>query len=399
MKNFEKIILALILLAVLVLPLSVFVLSTVFTFSRSEAILPLRLAAVVRPDVVQTSNGALVRVPGVGALQGPSGDQLVLGGTYELESGQTLEGGLVVLGGMVTTQADSVVEGDAVLLGGTLQLDGRIEGDIVAIGGSVDLGDHAVVAGDVNVLSGRLSRADGARVEGRVNRSVGGPLAPVVIPSTQVVTVPGWDGGNVLLQGFWLLLRSILWAIVALLVVLLLPEHSERVRGAVVEKTGVSLGMGLLTTIIAPLLLIVITITIIGIPVSLLGVFLLALAWAFGVIVVGLEVGQRLVKAAKQEWAPAVAAGLGVFLVTLVGNAIGVVVPCIGWMIPAAVGMLGLGAVLITRFGTQHYQPYAIRPVEPDTSISETEDAASAPEPEPEPAAEETGAIEESTEE
>jgi hypothetical protein len=32
-------------------------------------------------------------------------------------------------------------------------------------------------------------------------------------------------------------------------------------------------------------------------------------------------------------------------------------VPCVGWMAPAAVGLVGLGAVLLTRFGGRVY-PY-----------------------------------------
>ena len=378
MKTFEKVILALILAAVLVLPLAVLLVSTVVAVSRETAVLPVRVT-------VQGHNGAVLRLPGVSTLQVPNGDQLVLGGTYELSEGETLEGSLVVIGGVATLNSGSVVEHDVVLMGGTLQVLGTIEGDVVSIGGSVNLDASAVVEGDVNIISGNLQRAEGARIEGRVNRSTSGPYSvPLVFPTSQI-WIPGFAGENILWQGLFLLGRSILWAIVALLVVLLLPNHSERVRKAVVEKTGVSIGLGLLTMVVAPLLLVVMAITIIGIPVSLLGIFVLALGWAFGVIVVGLEVGKRLVQAARQEWAPAVAAGLGTFLVTLVGNVIGVVVPCVGWMVPVLVGLLGLGAVLITRFGTQDYQssggldrngalPQPVEPVAP-VEIAEAEEA------------------------
>jgi len=32
-------------------------------------------------------------------------------------------------------------------------------------------------------------------------------------------------------------------------------------------------------------------------------------------------------------------------------------IPCIGWLIPAFVAMLGLGAVIISQFGTRVYAP------------------------------------------
>jgi hypothetical protein len=354
MKTVSKIFLILVVLAALAMPVAVLTLAGASQAARQVARLPFD----VRPVSVQAYSGALVNLPGIPALQVPDGDRLVLGGTFELKEGETLQGSLVVLGGVVTLQAGSKVEKDVVLMGGTLQALGTIQGDIVTIGGLVDLGETAVVEGNVNVLSGNLVRAEGAQIEGRVNNGVVGPFSPVVIPTTRV-WAPGMDTGvGILFKGLSLLLRSFMWAIVALLVVLLLPNHSERARQALVEKPGIALGLGLLTVVIVPLMLVVIAITIIGIPASLAGVFLLAAAWAFGVIVVGLEVGKRLVRAARQEWAPAVAAGLGAFLVTIVANTIGAVVPCIGWMVPAIMGMLGLGAVLMTRFGTQDYQPF-----------------------------------------
>jgi hypothetical protein len=290
------------------------------------------------------------RAPG---QAGPEGDQLVMGGAFSLASGQTLSGSLVILGGVATLEDGSRVTEDIVILGGTLRADGRVDGDIVSIGGLVDLGPTAVVAGDVNVLSGHLSRAEGTRIEGRVNRGFTGPYSPVSYPAR--VWAPGvdWGLGSVLTGGLWLIFRSVMWAMFALLAALLFPQHSERVRRAISQRAGVSLGLGALTILVAPLALIIVTITIIGIPVTLAALFLLALGWAFGLAVVGLEVGQRLVIAARQDWAPALSAGLGTFIVTLVGNAIGLVVPCVGWMLPVAVGALGLGAVLITRFGTQ----------------------------------------------
>ena len=43
---------------------------------------------------------------------------------------------------------------------------------------------------------------------------------------------------------------------------------------------------------------------------------------------------------------------LGTFLLVLVGGALGEI-PCVGWLAPAALGLLGVGAVAITWFGTR----------------------------------------------
>ena len=89
---------------------------------------------------------------------------------------------------------------------------------------------------------------------------------------------------------------------------------------------------------------------------------LLALAWAFGLVSLGYMVGKRMQEMTRQEWAPAVAAGLGTFLLVLVINGMRSLIPCIFWVVPAATGMVGLGAVILTRFGTQTYPPFASLP-------------------------------------
>jgi hypothetical protein len=57
----------------------------------------------------------------------------------------------------------------------------------------------------------------------------------------------------------------------------------------------------------------------------------------------------------KQAWAPAVAAGVGTFTLSLVAWGFSAIVPCVGWLLPWTLACLGLGAILITRIGTQNY--------------------------------------------
>jgi hypothetical protein len=57
----------------------------------------------------------------------------------------------------------------------------------------------------------------------------------------------------------------------------------------------------------------------------------------------------------KQEWHPAIAAGLGTLLLMCVLSGLEVILPCIGWIPKTLVGFLGLGAVLLTQFGMKPY--------------------------------------------
>jgi len=65
------------------------------------------------------------------------------------------------------------------------------------------------------------------------------------------------------------------------------------------------------------------------------------------------ELGNRIVKMINQDWAPAINAGLGTIILVFVALGFDEVVPCIGLIPKTIIGIWGLGAVLITRCGTQ----------------------------------------------
>jgi hypothetical protein len=90
------------------------------------------------------------------------------------------------------------------------------------------------------------------------------------------------------------------------------------------------------------------------------------LAWLFGMIAIGTEVGERFTHAINQTWAPPLTAGTGTFLMMLVVGGIGMV-PCIGWLATFLVALLGVGGVVLTMFGTQTY-PRLVAPVTPSNN-------------------------------
>ncbi len=301
--------------------------------------------------------------PQTARAQGQEGDKFVLGGTYTLPSGETLDGNLFIFGGTATIEAGSQVNGDVLLAGGSLVVKGEIKGNIAATGGLIDLRDNAVVNGDVTAIAASLERDPGAEVKGKVNTNVTGPLQVTTpgfidVPNMHVDAYPIW-------RVFWYFLRSFLWAALAILVVLFLPHQVEQTAQTAISQPLISGGLGIMTVIVLPILLVVAAITIIGIPVSLLGALLLVITWSFGIIVIGTEVGRRLAQIFNQEWALALEAGLGTLLLTLVTNGLGLI-PCVGWIPAALVGVVGLGAVLLSRFGTQPYPPVsAVQPWTP----------------------------------
>ncbi len=116
-------------------------------------------------------------VPGTALAKGLHEDEIVFGGTYTLESGETLDGSLIVFGGSAALEESSQVQGDVVIFGGTLDAQGEITGSVVGIGGSVTLDDTASVGQDVVIFGANLDQALGAEVGGNVIDEITSPLA------------------------------------------------------------------------------------------------------------------------------------------------------------------------------------------------------------------------------
>ena len=301
---------------------------------------------------------AMLVIPGNAMAKGLQDDKIITGGTYTLESGETLDGNLIVFGGVVVTAMDSTVKGDTVLMGGTLTIDGIVEGNVVVIGGSVTLGKNAVIEEDLTVIAGTLNRDSGAVVEGQVVHGFQIPYSWIALRRIDIPNIPQIDFPfSPLWSGLWFFFRTFLWAAVAALVTIFLPNPTDRVSRVIVSQPILSGGVGLLTALVTPVVLLILAITIILIPVSLLGALILFVAWFFGRVSLGMEVGRRIGNAFHKDWPVAVDAGLGTFALVLVTDGIGSLVPCVGWIIPTLVGILGLGGVILTLFGTRAFPP------------------------------------------
>jgi hypothetical protein len=240
---------------------------------------------------------------------------------------------------------------------------GQINGDLALFGGNVNLQDTALVRGNVAVLGGNLNRAAGARVEGEIMQ--GNEFSTPFDFSLPFGFHMPWTGNlgpfESLRIGFspvlgliWFGFRTLLLAAVAVLVVMFWPAAADRAGRAAIGQPILGGGLGLLTIVVAPVLLILLAITILLIPVSFIGLVLLLVAGLFGWIALGLEVGKRLAASFTWDLQPPAAAGIGTLVLTLVIGGLGLV-PCVGWLAPFLVISIGLGAVMLTRFGSREF--------------------------------------------
>lgn len=239
------------------------------------------------------------------------------------------------------------VGGEAVSVLGGVTIDSRVKGEAVAVLGDLVLGPNADVGGDVVVVGGTLRRDPAAVVRGNVVR----------------VPFPGaWSDAEWLLTWFRkcvLLARPLAfgphlgWAwLVAgtflafyLLLALIFPRALEKCAVTLETRPGFSLLSAVLTTLLTPVALVLLAVTVIGaVLVPFLGVALLC-AGLFGKAVMLAWIGRRFTGLIGDSRlaTPFFTVLLGGLLVMLLYT-----VPVFGFLLYKLLGWLGLGVVVYT---------------------------------------------------
>ena len=293
---------------------------------------------------------------------------------YTLSSGGTLVGDVVVINGDLTLESGSRVEGSVFVWSGDADVGGTVEADLVVAQGDIYLEDEATVKG--NVVCGwncSLDRAEGAVIEGDIVYG-----APIPLPDIRVPEVPAsvpqeqagfWEqGARSWLTWFLGVVQAfaamIVLAVVAGIVAAILPDRTAAVGRTVLSAPIQSAGIGILTTLAVGVLVVVLAITICFSPVAILVALALGAASLFGWVSIGSLLGERLLRSASgQIRSSAWTAALGTLLVSMLTMFVGAVnIACLGFIASAAsvvVGFVGLGAVVLSRFGGAVYNPRA----------------------------------------
>ena len=311
---------------------------------------------VVRPD-----RPGLATVGRIALQEGDDSLELEVQVGYDDEVEEIELDDLVIMGGPVVVEADEEVY-DAVAIGGPLTVRGTVRGDAVALGGPVTIEPGAVVEGEIVAVGGPVHVAEDARVVGDIT-AVGGSvdIDPDATVEGQQLGVGGSLGGLIsgvvhslmdaseappfVFHAAAHVVHAVALVVVTLLVLAFLPERVERVRGFLTARPGVSVLGGLAIAVGLVPVIVLLCISIVGIP--LVPVFLMAVAalLAMGITAAATWLGDRL-PVLQGRKSPFVALLLGVAVLVLVA-----LVPFVGSLAVAALTFAAGGAALFSRFG------------------------------------------------
>jgi hypothetical protein len=253
--------------------------------------------------------------------------------------------------GSVTVPEGQTVD-SAVAFGGSLTVNGTVEGDATAFGGNVHLGPHANVKGKAIAFGGSVVREDGAQVGGQQlsfgDRHVGSVLAEGLREGVaNVQTEPEISDSHPMSRIAFFLMEFVLCFGLGFLFLMFVPQPMKQIEGELRRdwlRCGATGFLGTLAVVPLSLLLLISVVGILVLPVLWVG---LVLAVCMGYTAIANEIGIKVpVLRGKKTQATVLAVGTVVLL--LVSR-----LPVLGPLALILVGMLGLGAIIRTRFGTR----------------------------------------------
>jgi hypothetical protein len=290
----------------------------------------------------------------------------------------------VHIGGPIHVAENELVDGPVVAVGGSVTVDGDVREDVVAVGGNVRLGPKARVRGDVTSVGGTIERDPGAEIDGRTNEvAFGFPHFHVGpgfwFPATGFLTVGPWVG---LMAS---LFRMVLFGILAFLVFLLAQNPVARIEHVAAFEPWKAGLVGLLTEVffipVFVLTIVILVISIFGIPLApvfaLVAIVALMVALVFGFTGVAYGVGRwaehRFGWSSQHPFLLLLVGLFGIWALTIVGRFVSLggwpirfvslTLLLVGFVVEYVAWTVGLGAAVMTRFGTRPASGGGVAPV------------------------------------
>ena len=230
------------------------------------------------------------------------------------------------------------------VLRGQITVNGTVEQNVVVIGGSVVLTRKAVVNGDVVALGGIIVKGKGADVRGTLTEINSSNISAAISD----LLSDDWEGWSWLFAIFSVVVFVAL-LILALLIVALIPKPIRVMAAAIRRNTFKTSLSGLLGLLLIVPIAVLLTISVIGIVLIPLEMILVVTAALLGFIAVSQIIGRRVLLLIKKTEGGIVRQTFwGLVILWLIGW-----IPYVGWMIKVLAIVLGLGGVIITRFGTK----------------------------------------------
>jgi hypothetical protein len=278
-----------------------------------------------------------------------------------------IKGDRVKIGNRVEVEDYELIQGSAVSVFGGLTVNGKVKGDAVSVFGNLELGPTAVVNGDVVCVLGHLEKDENATVRGETISIGSANMADVGVTPPVIFPFMPMHGG--LMRLFIRVVLFLGGVLLVLLITYFIPERLDRSADHIESSFLKSVGLGALVFVFGSLLVlivaIIIGITIIGIPVSVLMILcyvaFMFLGYFVGVFALGRVVSRKFNLGADSRYVQGIIGLLILALFGIISTGMSLVIPFVPFtMLISLIGkfisflalLAGVGAFIISRAGT-----------------------------------------------
>lgn len=302
-----------------------------------------------------TVNGDVLTAGGTVEITGTvSQDIRVVGGQVMIAS--EVGGSVSVAGGAVTIPENARVAGNLTTLAGTMSLMAPVDGNLTAGVSSITAG--GIIGGDALMATENVNLLKDAAIAGSATiytnaqmpideGKISGELSIKDLPSKPTVDDGMRETAKNTARDFFVFFRILSFMsalLIGLVIIHFFPRFSRNITRTLEEQPWKSVGVGFILAVISPFIVIALFITLIGIPISLMYIFLLAFAMYISQIFIAFWIGQyaarTMGRSVNDGW---------LFLIGLVIFSLLKLIPVAGWILNLAATLAGLGAIIITK--------------------------------------------------
>lgn len=296
-------------------------------------------------------NGSLIAAGGTVVVSGEVTKAVrIAGGTLEVKG--RVGSDVVAAGGTLNLDSAASIGNDLVLGAGQASVESPVGGDIIGGGGEITLAN--TVSGNVKLAVDNLTVLPTASVGGNLvytseNEADIQPGAQIAGTTTHELPPPaekaeGGMGIGGKIVGYLMALA------LGVVLVLIASRRLTALTEAIRSKPWHCLGWGAVLLVVTPIAAIIICITVVGVPIGLIGLVLYGIAIYIAQIFIGLLLG-RLILGSFRGVGPVEKRGiligalaLGLFILSLLK-----LIPYAGFFIGLAAVLFGFGAILVSE--------------------------------------------------
>jgi hypothetical protein len=244
---------------------------------------------------------------------------VVISGDVTVARGEVVDGVYIASG---DARIGGRIDGDVVVFSGDVTLAGTIDGNLVVTDGVARLLPRARVTGDVHYGDERPAVAPGARVRGDIEEEDWGDLGSL--------------GVFIGFFALWLAI-GVSAALLGALLLLIAPRAADAVYAQARGRIGPVIAIGIAIGIVLPVAAVIAAITLLGIPLAVGIVLLLAPLAAIAYVASAWALGRVIVKPPRKR--------IFAFLAGLAILRLLALVPVLGILVGLAAVVFGLGLI------------------------------------------------------